>query len=174
MLGHVFGRNHIRTRMVQPGTILLNVGAATKPVTHTKLHSKDNAAARRRLRRRIIDAWPLGYTLRKPTPYEGARDDANKVSQGIRLGITVFTGAPYTSNHKIVQWPYMDLIKKKKLPFLPVLAEPVVHSADQGLFFDWPSPLMAFSGSMTALNCNCCFHFSVGFFCVIIIKNSMS
>jgi hypothetical protein len=30
----------------------------------------------------------------------------------------------------------MDLIKKKKLPFLPVLAEPVVHSADQGLFFD--------------------------------------
>ena len=42
---------------------------------HTKLHPKDNAAARRRLHRRIID------TLRKPTPYEGARDDANKISQ---------------------------------------------------------------------------------------------
>ena len=51
----------------------------------------------------------------------------------MRLGITVFTGDPYTSNHKIVQWPYMDLIKKNKLPFLPVFAEIVLNAANQHL-----------------------------------------
>jgi hypothetical protein len=52
---------------------------------------------------------------------------------GPRFSVTIFTGAPYTSNHKIVQWPYMDLIKKKKLPFLPVFAELVLNDADQEL-----------------------------------------
>ena len=50
--------------------IMLNFNMTSKPVTHTKLHSKDNAAARRRLRRRII------HKLRKLTtmPTKIAKD----------------------------------------------------------------------------------------------------
>ena len=41
-----------------------------------------SAGARRRLRRRIIDAWPSGYTLRKPTtPASAGAGCANKVSR---------------------------------------------------------------------------------------------